>query len=166
MNNLYNEELIIERGFRCKDCSKLMHEHSFSGKYMLTGVKDRWGGEEKEFAFDESCSINFRDKAQFWNPKVSYPNLIRVDGRWYYFSHRAVILSLITKADIHLRVDSRNALVDPKPTSVDTFGDMYNFAVTQGILDKLRKVMDVATFKSMQSKSIVRALKKLSTPDA
>lgn len=162
MNDLYNEDLIRERGFRCKDCKKLMHEHSFTGKHVNTGAKNKWGGEDTKFVWDEPCSENFRDSTTYWHPSTSYPNLIRADGKWYHFSYRAIVLPLIAKADIHLRVDTRNALVDPKPTLVDSFGDMYNFAVTHGILDKLQKVVDAETFKSMQSKSIARSLKKLS----
>jgi hypothetical protein len=162
MIDLYNEDLIQKKGFRCKDCKKLMHEHTFSGKHVSTGAKNKWGGDETKWVYDEACAENFRDSTTYWHPNTSYPNLIRVDGLWYHLSYRAIVLGLIANADLHLRVDTRNSLVDPKPTLIDSFGDMYNFATTHGILHKLQAVVDADTFKSMQSKSIARSIKKLS----
>jgi hypothetical protein len=139
----------------------MMHEHTYKGKHVPTGAKTPWGGEETKWVYDSPCDENFRDAGTYW-ASGRYPNLMRVEGVWYHLSHRANILSLITNADIYLTVAHRDSLVSPTPVLIDAFGDMYNFCSQQGILHRLEKVVEPAQFKSMQSKSIARSIKKIS----
>jgi len=161
MEDFYNEELIKERGFRCKDCSQLMHQHTFTGDWHKTGAVDRWGNPTTEFRYKNKCDENFRAPG-VWYSDLRYPNLLLINKKWYHFSHRASMLALVVKSDVAVTVDRRDSLQSPKPVLIETYGDMYNFAAQQGILEKLKRLVDAETFKSMQSKSIERAMKKLS----
>ena len=161
MKDLYNEELIAERGFRCKDCGKMAHEHTFVGKWHDTGKRSPWGGTES-FRYDNKCDENFRGPGVS-RSQYKYPNLLLIHGKWYYFSQRASLLALVIKPTVAITVEKSDSLTHPTPIRIDTYGDMYNFSAQQGILEKLQQLVDEKTFKSMQSKSIERAMKKLSS---